>query len=111
MEVVEAATHMRPAECQAHRGVGAIAGQPLEAIIAVNLQHTLEGREVLGRTRDPMILGIDIRRRGMAFAPPWPIVDRITPQSPRLGPTTTGIEHWQRRIIGEQLVRGQYGAD
>ena len=47
----------------------------------------------------------------MAFAAPGPIVDRITPQPPLLGPATTGIEHRQRRIIGEQLGRGQYRAD
>src|SRR3954454_15472623 len=72
---------MRPAERQTHRGVSAIPGQPLEAIIAINLQHALESRQVPCRANDPVILGIDICCRGMAFASPWPIIDRIAPVS------------------------------
>jgi hypothetical protein len=99
------------AEGQVNRGVAAIPGQPLEAVIAVNLQHTLEGRQVLCRARDAVILGIHIRRRWMAFAAPGPIVHRVAPQTPRFRPATTGIEHRQRRIVGKQLVRCQHGAN
>jgi len=40
---------MRPAEGQSDRLIGALPGQSLEAVVAVSLQHALEGRQVLGR--------------------------------------------------------------
>ena len=42
VELEEAAPHVRPAERQTYRAVRAIAGQPLEPVIAVNLQHAAE---------------------------------------------------------------------
>jgi hypothetical protein len=42
VEVVEAPAHMGPAERQPDGGVGTTPGQPLEAVIAIDLQDTLE---------------------------------------------------------------------
>jgi hypothetical protein len=47
----------------------------------------------------------------MSASDPRPIIDRITPQTPRLGFASARIEHRQGRLIGEQLVRRQHRAE
>ena len=66
---------------------------------------------MLGRAHDLVILGIHIGRGRMGRAAPRPVVDRVAPQPPRLGSAAAGVEHRQRRVVGEQLARGQHGAD
>lgn len=103
MELVEGAPHMSPTECQRHRTVRAIQGEPLEAIITVDLKHTAERGQVLGRAAALAVLGVDIGGNRVGGSGPRPVVDCIAPQPSGLGPAATRIEHGQGRIIGKQL--------
>ena len=47
----------------------------------------------------------------MAGTAPGPVIDRVAPQPPRLGPSAAGIEHRQRRVVGEHLRRRQHRAE
>ena len=111
VELEEAAPHMGPTECQADRLIGAIAGQALEAVIAVHLQHAVEAGEVLGRPRVLAVLGIDIGHGRVGRTAPWPVIDRIAPEKPRLGPPAAGIEHRQAGVVGKDLRRRQHRGD
>src|SRR5229473_1235423 len=95
---------MRPARCQydvARRG------QPLEAGIAVDLQHTTEVPEMSGRTLCLTIRTVEVDD-GRWFGPgPGSIVARIDPQPAGLGAAAAGIEQRDRGVIGEQLLRAE----
>jgi hypothetical protein len=56
-------------------------------------------------------LGVDVGCRRMRGPGPRPVIDSIAPQPPGLGLTPAGIEHRQRGLIGEHLVRGQHRAE
>ena len=47
----------------------------------------------------------------MSGSGPRPIIDRVAPEPPGLGLAPAGIEHRQRRLIGEHLVRRQHRAE
>src|SRR6185437_11063492 len=72
VELVEAAPHVRPAECQLHRAVGPIADNPLEPVISVDLEHTLEPRQVPRRARGLAVLGIHVGSGRVRRAAPGP---------------------------------------
>ena len=107
VELVKVPPHVGPAEREADRAVGAVARQPLEPGIAIDLQHAAECRQMPGGTHALAILGVDVGRHRGRRAAPWPVIDRVAPEPPGLGPAATGVEHRQRRVVGEQLGRGQ----
>jgi hypothetical protein len=111
VELVKVPPHVGPAESQADRGVGAIAGQPLEPGIAIDLQHAAECRQMRGGPDTFAILGVDIGRHRVTWAAPWPVIDRIAPEPPGLGTAAAGVEGWQCGVVGKQLGRGQCCAD
>ena len=78
-------------------------GQPLEPVIAVDLQHAAEFGQMPGRAYVLAVFGVDIGGRRMSRATPRPVIDRVAPQAPYLGPAAAGIEHRQRRVIGKDL--------
>ena len=47
----------------------------------------------------------------MAGTAPRPVIDRVAPQPSGLGPAPTGVEHRQRRVVGEHLRRRQHRAE
>jgi hypothetical protein len=76
-------------------------GQPLEASIAVDLQHTTEVLEMSGRTFCLAIRTVEVDG-GRRFGPgPGSIVARIDPQPTGFGAAEAGIEHGDRRVVGE----------
>src|SRR5260221_5165270 len=95
--IVELASCVGPARCQydvARRG------QPLEASIAVDLQHTTEGLEMSGRTLCLAIRTVEIDR-GRRFRPgPGTIVARTDPQTGALGSASAAIQHRDRSVVG-----------
>src|SRR5215208_5483652 len=107
MDLVKASPAMRPAESEPDLTRRPVLQQALEAGIAVHLQHALELGQVGGRVLALAVLGVeeDHRRRGAAV--PGPVVDGVAPQPPGLGPAPAGVEHRQRRVIGEDPGRGQ----
>jgi hypothetical protein len=89
-EFVEVAPRMRPASGQDDI---AARPQPLEAGIAVDVQHPGEVLEMRG-----WALALAIRRERVdgsrrCCSAPRPLVTRIDPEPTCLGPATTGIEH------------------
>ena len=59
----------------------------------------------------PAILGVDIGGRRMRGSGPRPVIDRVAPEPPGLGLASAGLEHRQRRLVGEHLVRRQHRAE
>ena len=57
------------------------------------------------------ILGVDVGRGLMCGSAPGPIVDGIAPEPSSFGPAAAGIQHRQRRLIGENLVGRQHRAE
>jgi hypothetical protein len=48
------------------------------------------------------------RKMRETAAGPWSLLASIDPQPPHLGSSTARIEHWDRRVVGEQMVRGEH---
>ena len=111
IEVVEGPPHVGPAEGKAYRIASAISGQPLEPGISVDLENAVEPGQVSGGTGALAVLGIHVGCRGVRRAAPGPVIDRVAPKASCLGPAATGIEHRQRRVVGEQLGGRQHRAD
>jgi len=107
---IERAPHVGPAERQRHRAIGAIAGQPLEPGIAVNLQHAAEPGQVASRSGALAVLRIVIRHHRMPRPVPRTVIDGVAPQASGLGAPAAGIEHRQGGVVGEQLGGGQHRA-
>src|SRR5215467_5371760 len=95
---------MGPEGSEHHR---AARGQPLEPGIAIDLQDARKAAEVRGRSLSLAIRAVEVDSRRRLWAGPRPIVSRIDPQPACLGPTTAGVEHRDRRIIGEELGGGE----
>ena len=96
---------MRPAEGEPDLARRPVRQQALEAAIAVHLQHALELGQVGGRVLALAVLGVEVDHRRRGAAVPGPVVDRIAPQAPGLGPAPAGVEHRQRRVVGEDPGR------
>lgn len=79
--------------------------QPLEARITVDLNDALEPRQMRSGTLSPAIRTIKINgRRGIRTAP-GAVIAGVDPEPAGLGTATAGIEHRDRRVVGEQLLR------
>jgi hypothetical protein len=111
MNVVKFPPRMGPAKSQPWPVIRCHADQATEAGIAIDLEQSTEALQVAGRVLTFAILTIDIGSRWMAWPTPRPIVDRIAPQPPGLGASPSGVQHRQRRVIGEHLGRTQHGAE
>src|SRR3954454_4804087 len=96
---------MRPAEGEPDLAGWSVLEQTLEARVAVDLQDAPEPGQVGGRTFPLAVLGVEVDHRRRGAAVPGPVVDRVAPQPPGLGPTPAGVEHRQRRVIGEDPGR------
>ena len=83
-------------------------GELLEASIAVDMKNAFEVRKMCNRP-----LGLAIRRkqidRGWRFRPtPRSLLAGVNPETSSLRPPTSWIEHRHRRVIGEQMIRGEH---
>src|SRR6516165_11851390 len=95
---------MGPAGSEHHR---AARGQALEPGIAIDLQDARKAAEVRRRSLSLAIRAVEVYSRRRLWTGPRPIVARIGPQPACLGPTTAGVEHRDRRIVGEELGGGE----
>jgi hypothetical protein len=57
------------------------------------------------------ILGIHICRCRVRRTRPWPVIDRIAPQSPGFSSAAARIQHRQCRVVRKHLIRRQHRAD
>jgi hypothetical protein len=80
-------------------------GENLITAIAPHLQHTREAAEMSDRPLGLAIRRIDMGDRRWIGAAPGTITADIGEQLPRFGPSTAGIEHRRRRLVGEELGR------
>jgi hypothetical protein len=103
--VVELASGVRPTGGQ--HDVAA-RGEPLEARIAVDLEDPAESFEVRGWMLRFAIWTVEVNRRRWIRTDPRSIISRIDPESACLGATATRIEHRDRRVVGEDLVRREH---
>src|SRR3954447_13063413 len=116
MDLKELPTAVRPAEGQGD-GAGIalesvlLAGQPLEAAPAVDLQHAgVVGQHLAGAVPDP-VLGVDIGHRRRQVAPPGAVVPGKAPEITGAGFARAGRQHRQARVVAEQLGRTQDAAE
>lgn len=82
--------------------------QPLEAGIAIDVQHSLEVFQMRYPAVPPSVRREDVDRRGWRRSAPWPLVTRIDPKPPGLRSSAAWIEdrHW--RVVGEQMIGGEH---
>ena len=111
IELVERPPRVGPAESQLDRGILARFDQVAEPGIAVHLQGAPECSQVGGRVLTPAIFGVHIGCCRVSGTAPRPIVDCIAPKPPGLGLPPAGLQHRQRGLVGEHLVRRQHRAD
>src|SRR6266446_5334806 len=101
VEVEELAPDMSPAEGKFDRAY------TVEPRIAVDLQYPGELGEVALRVHALTVLAIDIGDRRRQWPLPRSVIAGIRPQPPGLGAAAPGIEHRNRRVVGEDLGRGE----
>jgi len=99
--LVEFPPRMRPAGRQDH---AALVSELLEPGIAVDLKDALEGVEMCLRPDRPAVGLVDVEGCRRIGARPAPLVAGVDPQPAGLGAPAPGIEHRQRRVVGEQLI-------
>ena len=78
--------------------------QLLEPGIAIDLQGALEPLQMHDRTLGSAIGAIEVDGRRRIDPTPGPIIAGIDPQAAGLGAAASRIEHWDRRVVGEQLL-------
>jgi hypothetical protein len=82
--------------------------QLLEAGIAVDVEHALEVLQMGGRTLGSAVWREEINGCRRLRSAPAPLLAPIDPETSGLCPPTTGIEHGHRRVVSEQMIRGEY---
>src|SRR3954464_10100523 len=97
---------VRPAEGEPDLPGRTVREQALEPAVAVHLQDAPEPGQVGRRVLALAVLGVEVDHRRRGAPAPGPVVDRVAPQPPGLGPAPAGFEHRQARVIGEDPGRG-----
>ena len=82
--------------------------QGLEAGIAVDMEHTLEVRQMRSWPLSSAVWREQINRRRRLRSTPTALLSGIDPETSGLRPPASWIEHWHRRVVGEQMVRGEH---
>ena len=81
--------------------------QLLEPGISVDLQNAAEAVQMRRRPFGLAVRAVEVDGGRRVRPVPGAIVAHIDPEPPGLGPAAAGIEHRDRRIVGEQLARGE----
>lgn len=100
-QFVEASTHMRPAEGQAH---GIALGQRPVSGVAVDLQDSDEALKVAQWLFSLAVGCIEIGDARWSDPAPGPVVTHVGEQLAGLRPPPARIEHRRSRLVGEELV-------
>src|SRR5918994_2157556 len=105
MHLVELAPCMSPARCQLDMtGVR----KPLESWIAIHMDGAPEALQMSCRALSATIRAVEIDSHRWIGAAPWPVVPGVDPQSAGLGAAAARIKHRDRRVVGEQSLRGEH---
>ena len=104
MHLIELAPRMGPARRQQDFAAGA---KPLEPGVTVDLNHTSELRQMRSGALGPTIGTVEIDGRRRIGSVPGPVIAGVDPEPAGLGAAPAGIEHRDRRIVSEQLLRGE----
>src|SRR5262245_32898034 len=97
-----------PRMCPTCRQLDIAAGrQPLKTRIAVDLNDAFEAGQVRGWSLGAAIRTVEIDRRRWVRSVPGPVVASVDPEPAGLGAAAAGIEHRNRGVVGEQLLRGK----
>jgi hypothetical protein len=95
---------MRPARGEQNVPVR---GERLEPGIPVDLEDAAESVQMSRRPLRLAVRAVEVDGRRRVRSGPGAIVARIDPQPARPRLAAAGIEHRDRRIVGEQLIRGE----
>ncbi len=79
--------------------------QPFKPGIAVDLQHAPEVLEVGGGPLRFAVGAVEEDGCRRIRSGPGTVIARIDPEPPGPGPAAARIQHWDRRVVGEQLGR------
>lgn len=95
---------MRPAMRDTDQAAALAGGarQAIVALIAVELQDPVEAVQDPLSVQPTSVRSIEEDPRRV-YAIPAPIITRQYPEIPRLGPATSGIEHWRGGLIHKQF--------
>src|SRR5437870_4968760 len=93
---------MSPTCCELN---AAAIAEPVEAGITVDLKDAAEPGQMRSRTFGLSIGTVEIDRSRRIAAVPGAVITGVDPQPPGLGAATARIEHRDRGVIGEQLLR------
>jgi hypothetical protein len=110
MDLEELSTAVRPAEGEGDgpriiRDGILLAGQPLEAAPAVDLEHAgVVGQHLAGAVPDP-VLGVDVGHRRRQVALPGAVVPGDAPEIAGPGPALAGRQH--RQAVSSQNSLGE----
>src|SRR5437868_3739138 len=104
MHLIELAPRMGPARRQHDIAADAKA---LESGVTVDLNDTSEVRQMRSGALGPTIGAVKIDGRRRIGSVPGPIITGVDPEPAGLGAAAAGIKHRERRIVGEELLRGE----
>jgi len=104
-DVVELPPRVRPASCEGHTGP---CGDLVKPGISIDMEHAFEVLEVGDGT-----FGLAVRCEqedgGWRLrTAPSALIAGIDPEPPRLRPSSPRIEHRDRCVVGEQMVRSEH---
>ena len=72
------------------------------------MQHTLEVLQMGGWPLSSAVWREQIDGGWRLRPTPGPLLSGVNPETPGLRPPTSGIKHRHRRVVGEQMVRGEH---
>ena len=104
VQLVELTSRMCPAGGQDDIAADS---QPLKAGIAIHLQNAAEALQMRSRSLALAVGTVEVDGGRRVGSVPASLLPRIDPQPPRLGPSPARIEHRNRRVVGEDLCRGE----
>lgn len=104
-DLIELASRVAPAGRQNNVLIG---GELLEARICVDMQYTFEVGKMSCRTLSFAVRRKQIDRRRRLRPAPRPLFTCIDPKTRGLRPSSTGIEHRNGRVVGEQMIGSEH---
>ena len=104
LHLIELASGVSPTSCELD---SAAVAEPVEAGIPVDLHGAAEPGQVRSGALGFAIRAVKIDRGWRIGPVPGPVVAGVHSQSTGLGAAAAGIEHRDRRIVGEQFLRSE----
>src|SRR5215210_325527 len=105
MHLIELAPCMGPARCQLDMtGVW----KPIEAWIAIHMDGAPEALQMSRRALSATIRAVEVDGGRWIRSIPGPVISGIDPKSAGFCAAATGIQHRDRRVVGEQSLRGEH---